>query len=507
MLVGRLAISPVCRATVSLGLPFVLASLPLLLYLPALDNPFERDEGVYATIAQGLLDGLVPYRDLFDNKPPLVYVWYALGFVLFGESVVAPRLIAALFLSLSTLAMYGEARLLFSKGVAYLATGLFALGSGLPLVALHANTEAYMLLPLVGSLLAFTLGLRRREGWWLVVAGVLGGVAVMTKQVAVWNVIALAVVAAVWQWRRNGLNWRITVPPALVAVSASVSIAAVAVSFAAAGALNDLVYANLSYNLLYVSSLSMVDRLVYLGQGLLVFFGIAGPLTVASIFGIYLVCRRPRGSLDYLVLLWAVASAIGVASGGRFYPHYFLHLIPGMSILAAITVGNLRRGRDLRKLVKPAVLTGLLLLVISAGTNAVLLAIPRQAEKQMAPSVYYQKMWEQDSEALGDYIEQRTDPEQTIFNFGRESQVYFYADRRPAARYFYDWAFRYDEETLTELLAELRDGKPVYIIDSIQPPLFPEDGHYRPPEFSEFLRENYEYVGRFHFADVYRLKE
>lgn len=507
MFAGRLVVSSGRWARALPLLPIVLAALPLVLYLPALDNPFERDEGVYATIAQGLLEGLVPYRDLFDNKPPLVYAWYALGFVLFGESVVAPRLIAALLLSLTTLAVYGEARLLFAKGVAYVATGLFALGTGLPWIALHANTEAYMLLPLVGSLLAFTLGLRRRNGWWLLAAGVLGGMAMMTKQVALWNVIALAVVAAVWHWRRNGLNRRIVVPPGQVLAGASISVGAVAIPFALAGALSDLFYASLSYNFLYVSSLSLVERLVNLGYGLLVFFGIAAPLISASIFGVYLVFRRPRRSLDYLVLLWALASAIGVASGGRFYPHYFLHLVPAMSILAAITIYNLWRGRNLRRLVKPAVLTGLVLLVVSAGTNAVLLAVPRQAEEELAPSVFHQKMWEQDSEAIGDYIEERTDPDQTIFNFGRESQIYFYADRRPAVRYFYDWAFRYDEETLPELMADLRDGKPIYIIDSIQPPLFPEDGSYRPAEFSEFLRENYDYVGRIHFADVYRLKE
>ncbi|MEK7248748.1 MAG: PKD domain-containing protein, partial [Chloroflexota bacterium] len=60
---------------VEAALLLLLCLVPLLLYLPFLGTPFERDEGVYATIAQGVLDGKVPYRDLFDNKPPLVYGW------------------------------------------------------------------------------------------------------------------------------------------------------------------------------------------------------------------------------------------------------------------------------------------------------------------------------------------------------------------------------------------------------------------------------------------------
>jgi len=169
------------RAFFNNGALILLFLLPVLLYLPVLGTPFERDESVYATIARGLLRGDVPYRDLFDNKPPLVFGWYALSFVLFGENDVAPRLVAAMLLSLTTLALFAEAGLLFSRRVAYLAAAAFALSTGLPFVALHANTEAYMLLPLVTSLLAFTMGMRSGRLGWFLAAGALGALAVMTE--------------------------------------------------------------------------------------------------------------------------------------------------------------------------------------------------------------------------------------------------------------------------------------------------------------------------------------
>src|SRR2546426_1181291 len=143
------------------ALLIVLCLLPILFYLPVMVAPFERDEGVYATIAQRLLRGDIPYRDLFDNKPPLIYGWYTFSFLLFGESVVAPRIIAAVLLSCTTLALFGQSTMLFPRRVAYLAAGAFALSTGLPFVALHANTEAYMLLPPVTSLTTFTIGMRR----------------------------------------------------------------------------------------------------------------------------------------------------------------------------------------------------------------------------------------------------------------------------------------------------------------------------------------------------------
>ncbi len=487
------------------NLPLIaLCLLPILLYLPSMASPFERDEGVYATIAQGLLHENVPYRDLFDNKPPLVYGWYALSFLLFGESVVAPRIIAALLLSGTTLAVFGQARMLFSRSAAYVAAGAFALSTGLPFVALHANTEAYMLLPLVTSLVCFTIGMRRERLIWFALAGALGGLAVMTKQVAIWNLAALALMAVSWRLRSTETVWRRVTPLLSLLTGAMAGVALVASPFVLVGALGDLVYANLSYNWLYLRFLPLGARLADLTVGLLFVFAIAAPLVAAAVLGFLTIVRGRKRPVDYLLVLWALASAIGVATGGRFYPHYFLHLIPAMAVLTAVVVYTRRRKGAARPLWKPMAVLGAAVIGVSLLVNGALYIAPDRAEERVAPTVFEQKEWEESSRALGRYIAERTVPEDTIFNLGRESQIYFYADRRPAVTYFYDWAYQYDDTTLPATMAALREARPVYIIDSLQPPLFqPEQ---RPAVVQQFLAEDYDYEGRVYFADVYRLK-
>jgi len=480
--------------------------LPVLVYLPVLRTPFVSDEGVYATIAQGLLDGKIPYRDLFDNKPPLIYGWYAFSFLLFGESVVAPRIVAALLLSFTTLSLFGQVRMVLPGGVAYVAAGLFALSTGLPFVALHANTEAYMLLPLVTSLAAFTIGMRRGRLGWFLLAGALGALAMMTKQVAVWNLLALAAVATWWRWRDSGCSWRSVTPALCLIAGAAATTALIVLPFAGAGALSDFLYANLSYNWLYVGVLSVGERLVHLGQGVLYFTAVAGPLIAGAVLGLVSLLRGEKRPLDYLLILWALASVVGVVSGGRFFPHYFLHLLPAMAVLAAVVVYNRFSGGQLRPIWKPGLVLGLLLVVMSLVTNGALYLAPKTTEKRVAEVVLERKQWESDSLALAAYIAQRTNPDDTIFNFGREAQIYFYSDRRPAVRYFSDWPYWWDQTTLTETIEALRTVRPTYIIDSAQPPLF-DYGPYHPPVFRDFLSQNYEYVGRVYFADVYRLKE
>jgi hypothetical protein len=67
----RGALAPAC---VEAGVVGALLALVFLARLGALDVPLERDEGAYAYIAAQWRSGLIPYRDVFDHKPPLVYL-------------------------------------------------------------------------------------------------------------------------------------------------------------------------------------------------------------------------------------------------------------------------------------------------------------------------------------------------------------------------------------------------------------------------------------------------
>ncbi len=236
--------------------------LPVLLYLPFLAEPFQADEGVYATIARGLLEGQVPYRDLFDHKPPLIYGWYAFSFLVFGEGLMAPRIVASLALSATTLLVFAQGRLSLSRHAAYIAAAIFALSPGLVLLQANANTELFMLLPpLTASLVCATAGLRGARLVWFVAAGALGALAVMTKPVAIWNLAAVAIVVGLWAWRSNGNRMQRLQPTLGLMGGALAAVAIVLAPFAATGALDDFFDANVRFNLLYSGQLSIAERL------------------------------------------------------------------------------------------------------------------------------------------------------------------------------------------------------------------------------------------------------
>src|SRR2546430_388559 len=61
--------------------------------------PYDYDEAVYTIVARGIVSGHWPYRDLFDHKPPLIYVWYLPGG--FTHSVRVQRVFGSLLCALS----------------------------------------------------------------------------------------------------------------------------------------------------------------------------------------------------------------------------------------------------------------------------------------------------------------------------------------------------------------------------------------------------------------------
>lgn len=105
---AALALSVLCSV---LALTVATTSSPLYA------TNFWTDSNLYFTIGRGMLEGLMPYRDLFDHKGPLIFMLYALGALVsdtsfFGVFLLeAASLAAMLFFAQQTVALYGRGRL------------------------------------------------------------------------------------------------------------------------------------------------------------------------------------------------------------------------------------------------------------------------------------------------------------------------------------------------------------------------------------------------------------
>ncbi len=99
-----------------------LVGIIILLALPVLSYPLGRDQGEFATIGRGLLDGRVPYVDLWNPKPPAVFYTYSLAMAVFGRTTEALRAIDLLIIPVICVALYW-----LGTRIATRRAGLFAL--------------------------------------------------------------------------------------------------------------------------------------------------------------------------------------------------------------------------------------------------------------------------------------------------------------------------------------------------------------------------------------------
>jgi 4-amino-4-deoxy-L-arabinose transferase-like glycosyltransferase len=483
-----------------LALPAILL-IPILLYLPFLQEPFEGDEGAHGTIAQQMMHGSLPYRDLFDHKPPLIYVWYAASFLLFGENIVAPRIAAALVWSATTFLVFLQAKMILTKRQAYIASFLFAMSCSLTMLSFNANTEVFLLLPLLGSTIAFTKTKQTGNWRWLLLCGACGALAALTKQVAVWNMVALALIAAVPLIRAKDYR-RLLTEQAAMAGSALVVLLIVLIPWIVSGALSDFYYGTVTYNGMYSNRLTLSERVLFTWYGMQAFMMVSAPYVGLTLLALPFAIRR-RSWADVLIVGSLAGAMFGVATSGLYFRHHFVVALPFMALVAAPFLENVftRPGTKM-----PFVLTMTLLVSLGLFFNLPAFLGSTPEERHLAKFLNAQGTRENAVHRVAAFMRANTAPGEPIYDYGRATQVYFYADRPPAIAFMYDRPFWLDDDTLTRGLKELWANPPRYVTDSV---VFKDDEEwhkYHPPEVLDWFRANYDFIQRIEFADVYQRK-
>src|SRR5262249_60735580 len=64
-------------------------AVPAAILAPTLLYPLARDQGVFAFVGSALLRGEIPYRDVWEIKPPAIYWTYAAILATLGGSSLA----------------------------------------------------------------------------------------------------------------------------------------------------------------------------------------------------------------------------------------------------------------------------------------------------------------------------------------------------------------------------------------------------------------------------------
>lgn len=316
-----------------------------LLRLPSLFEPYwYGDEGIYETIGLAIRNGRLLYKDIWDNKPPLFYLVYAL----FSGDQFYVRVLSLIFGVLSVVVFFFLISKLFeeyaskNQKIAFLTTALFAFFFATPLLEGNiANSENLMLLPILTSgLIIFNIFKQTSPDQFKIsnlkfqifIAGFLLSLAFLFKIVAIFDFTAfflfiffITFPPVMWEYNQIltlMLKFIKTIFPFLI--GSFFPILLVALYFFLKGAFSDFFKASFSQNVGYVGW----GNTFIIPQGFLILKLIG---LVAVSFIIFIKRHRLNASLIF-TLLWFSFSVFNAFFSGRPYTHYILVLLPSFML-------------------------------------------------------------------------------------------------------------------------------------------------------------------------------
>ena len=406
---------------------FRLAALALVLLtvvtrLPSLLHPWSiDDEAVYSIVGNEIVDGGRPYVDAVERKPPLLFWLYAAIFEATGKFNPAGLHVVALGWTLATMAgLYVIGRQLFDRGTGLVAALLYSVYQPWGTFKnLAFNGEMIMNLPLVWACAIVFARSSPRLRPELLVAGALLGAAFLLKQPAAIAAVPLGIYLLLPTYRTSRrLTPTASLIHAFLLTAGFFGVLGVVIAvLQKQGILRDAFFWTITAH---------ANPYVFWGKGalsILAFLGCCFPLVVGAILSL----RDKRGlwsensAEQTALLILLAASAIGAAAGGRFYPHYYIQLIPPLALLAAPYYAwiSFRRDQPRHWLLRPVTFYALLAVTVVAFFIAsyVGLASRRQATE------------------AGRYLFENSAPGDRLFIWGHSTPIYLESRLRPACRY------------------------------------------------------------------------
>ena len=416
----------------------ILAAILILTFTARIPSFFEPwwygDEGISGAVAQAINAGQLPYIDVFDNKPPATYLFFAAALKFFGSNLGAVHFMTALLVTLSQVGMYLLARKI-NQAAGLGAAGILGLLLATPLLEGNStNGEILMIGPIIlgflmgwGSLTKTSFG--TKEKLLLAGSGLCFGVGMMFKFPGVFDFVAFLALLFL-----SGGSLKIKLSKAVLAGGGFiVPYSAAAWYYLVSGHLDGYLGSTLFGNVGYVG----YGNFLVIPQGLLLVKAI--PIIIL----LFLVTRRRDHFLRFPLLLagliWLSFATYGALLGGRSYNHYFIQVLPALSlVLASLIWGQFKYRRFV------LMLSGVLLLLLTLSFARTAYLGPGYYLNFLsyltgqAPDQKYRNYFDRNTDRdykVAEYLRSNSTQADRILNWSNSAQIYVLSERLPASRY------------------------------------------------------------------------
>ncbi len=479
-----------------------LALFIVLLHWNSYNMPFERDEGEYAYSARVLLDGGLPYRDSFMQKPPMIIYTYAMAELLDPDpfAVWPPRaLLSITIFFIALLVRYvvkKEYGAYAGTASMYLIVPMLSL---FYISALAANTEIFMLLPLVGVV---ALYVKHRQNnlaspYVCFFAGFLAVTSLLYKPIALFTLLFLFThwMLQIWNSKKN---YKLVFKSFMYMFMGGLASTAIFLGYFLLNDGGRAFWENaVAYNMSYIKEIGS-NNWTFL-YNLKLFLYIWWPLFILTFISLFSDIKKLYIGLlsssvlaviygpqvHYVILLmpfWVIIIASGINLVSAYFEKKFLTELPHQKQKKSIL----------------AILIIIILLIMLSGGRRQFFISPEELSLltygKISPFI--------ESKIIAKKIELATLPSDYVYIAGSEPQILYYSDRKSSSRFVISYPLTINTpvrlQYQQEVIRDLEEKPPKAVVVS---KLAMIDFNYRgvPQDFLQFfgdyLENNYTLAG------------
>lgn len=432
------------------GFFFILACL---FRLPAFFlSVIDPDDSVYLLMARSLLDGSPPYIEVWDHKPPGIYLLFLISQVVLGKSIFAIRMLACVAVACTSYVLYRLGKILVKDGTKLgLIAGILYITFSSRGGALTSNTEIfYIPFVTVSFYLLFSWDLflsefRERPNYLrLLTIGLLMGLALQIKQVVIFDLLALTIILTVIIYTRTKPNTKhlaqtLMKAYAFFSIGVLSPLLLILTYFAVTGYIDIYIHSNFLANIAYgqVEYPSFPHLMSILlkrfDRYLLLWFC----LFAMPIYFLFTKDTDHKEKKKMLfVAAWLSAGFLSLIYTKRLWNYYFLQLLPSLSLISSYMITRL----FLSDKVKSRISTALILFII-LGQSIVQI----QPEFLRTATICYYRYiqgidhWGDTPAKVSSYLRQHIDEGDYIYVVDHEPIIYYLSHAKTPTKFVLPW--------------------------------------------------------------------
>lgn len=476
--------------------------LIVLLPISSLNMPFvRRDSGVFLYGGWRILNGEVPYRDIWDNKPPVIFYINAAGLAISGGSRWGVWLIELISLSCAALIGFKLLNKIIGRLPALLSSCLWALTLIGIISGGNYATEYTLPMQFACLWLAYESEKKEAYSWRGYLIGVLCGLAFLTKQNTIG--IGIAVILHNLITRLRPASWKkALVDSFLIILGGMTPLVGIVSWMAAQGVTQQFWEAAFAYNFVYSSS-GFLSRVKSIATGmfylstltLLALTGWGASLLRSKFNRLHLRQALDPGAASFLsiCLIDLPIEVILASISGFSFRHYYMSLLPVYAVFAGFgfwlffsQLSYPPMSRKIKRMLTICIAVIFFIPVVGAG-----IALVKDSHYISDRGIAYNDVIS--------YVKLHTSEDDFVLVWGAETGINYATQRRSPSRYVYQYplyqAGYTDQKIVEEFLGDIVRNKPRLIIDTKNPETLIYDFGIASPKIEadlQFLQSNYQ---------------